>query len=113
LPLITSKPRFTHPAVMPSAGVVKGRWHITVFIGFWDLGLKMKYGRLMLSKWERVAKNAPFHSWQLQSRFWCYRTQKLPFSKPFSCLRNWTRFTWDVSTIGCGLLAWLDSAWCC
>jgi hypothetical protein len=25
LPLITSKPRFTHPAVMPSAGVVKGR----------------------------------------------------------------------------------------
>jgi hypothetical protein len=36
--LITSKPRFTNPCEMSSAGVETGRCHITAFVGFWDLG---------------------------------------------------------------------------
>jgi hypothetical protein len=38
LTLITSKPKFTHPAEVSSAGAETGRCHITAFIGFWDLG---------------------------------------------------------------------------
>jgi hypothetical protein len=50
LALITSKPRFTNPSEMSSAGVLSGRWHITAFIGFWDLWKKVKYGRLWVLK---------------------------------------------------------------
>jgi hypothetical protein len=50
LTLITSKPRFTNPSQMSSVRVVNGRCHITAFIGFWDFGWKVKYGRLLLSK---------------------------------------------------------------
>jgi hypothetical protein len=38
---------------------------------------------------------------------------KLSFSKHFSCLCNCVRFIWEVSTMGGGLPAWLDGAWCC
>jgi hypothetical protein len=38
LTLITSKPRFTNPSEMSSAGVGIGRRRVTAFIGFWDLG---------------------------------------------------------------------------
>jgi hypothetical protein len=38
LMLITSKPRFTNPPDMSSAGTETGRCHITDFIGFWGLG---------------------------------------------------------------------------
>jgi hypothetical protein len=37
LTLITSKPKFTIPFVMSSAGAVNERY-ITIIIGFWDLG---------------------------------------------------------------------------
>jgi hypothetical protein len=50
LTLITSKPRFTNPSEMSSARVETGRCCITAFIGFWDLELKVKHGRLLLSK---------------------------------------------------------------
>jgi hypothetical protein len=36
--LMTSKPRFTNPFDMSSAGVVNEKCRITAFIGFWDLG---------------------------------------------------------------------------
>jgi hypothetical protein len=38
LMLTTSKPRFTGPSDMSSAGVLSGRWRITAFIGFSELG---------------------------------------------------------------------------
>jgi hypothetical protein len=38
LTLITSNPRLTNPSDMYSARVFCGRWLITVFIGFSDLG---------------------------------------------------------------------------
>jgi hypothetical protein len=50
LTLITSKQRSINQSEMSSAGVVNGRWRTTAFIGFWDLGYKVKYGRLLLSK---------------------------------------------------------------
>jgi hypothetical protein len=50
LMLITSKPRFTNPFQMSSAGAETGRFRIIAFMGFWDLELKVKYGRLLLSK---------------------------------------------------------------
>jgi hypothetical protein len=37
LALITSKPKSIIPSEMSSAGVVNARYHITAFIGFWDL----------------------------------------------------------------------------
>jgi hypothetical protein len=49
LTLITSKPRFTNLSEMSSAGTETGRCRIAAFIGFWDLGLKVKCGRLLLS----------------------------------------------------------------
>jgi hypothetical protein len=36
--LITSNPRLTSPSNMSSAGVLCGRWRITVFKGFSDFG---------------------------------------------------------------------------
>jgi hypothetical protein len=36
--LITSKPRLTSASDMYSAGVLRGRWRITAFMGFRDLG---------------------------------------------------------------------------
>jgi hypothetical protein len=36
--LITSKPRLLSPSDMYSAGVFYGRWRITTFMGFSDLG---------------------------------------------------------------------------
>jgi hypothetical protein len=38
LTLIMSKPKLTSPSDMSSAGVLRGRWHITVFMGFRYLG---------------------------------------------------------------------------
>jgi hypothetical protein len=38
LTLITSNPRLTSPSDISSAGVLCGRWRITAFIGFSDLG---------------------------------------------------------------------------
>jgi hypothetical protein len=43
---------------MSSAGVATGRCHITTFIGFWDLGEKVKYGKLLLLKSELVAEKS-------------------------------------------------------
>jgi hypothetical protein len=37
LTLITSKPRFTNPSEVSSAGVEIGRRRVTAFMGFWDL----------------------------------------------------------------------------
>jgi hypothetical protein len=48
LMLITSKRRFTNPSEMSSAGAETGRYHISAFIGFWDLGYKVKYRRSLL-----------------------------------------------------------------
>jgi hypothetical protein len=31
------------------------------FIGFCDFGKEVNYGRFLLSKWERVAKNSPIY----------------------------------------------------
>jgi hypothetical protein len=62
LTLIKSKPRFTNPSEMYSAGAKNGRCHITTCRGFWDLGKKAKYGRLFVLKLERVAENPPFIS---------------------------------------------------
>jgi hypothetical protein len=42
LTLTTLRPRFTSPFDMSSAGVFSGRWHITTFMGFSDLGKKEK-----------------------------------------------------------------------
>jgi hypothetical protein len=38
LSLITSKPRFTNPTEMSSAGVENGRCRITAYTGLWDVG---------------------------------------------------------------------------
>jgi hypothetical protein len=38
LTLITSKPRFNNPSETSYAGPEIGRYHITLFMGFWDLG---------------------------------------------------------------------------
>jgi hypothetical protein len=38
LTLITSKPRLTSPSDVSSAGVLRGRWRITAFMGFRNLG---------------------------------------------------------------------------
>jgi hypothetical protein len=38
LTLTTSKPRLTRPSEISSAGVVCGRWLISAFMGFSDLG---------------------------------------------------------------------------
>jgi hypothetical protein len=38
LTLITSKPRLTSQSQISSAGVFCGKWRITAFIGFLDLG---------------------------------------------------------------------------
>jgi hypothetical protein len=47
LTLITSNPRLTSPTDISSAGVLCGRWRITAFIGFSDLGrsYRTSYGR--------------------------------------------------------------------
>jgi hypothetical protein len=37
LTLITSKPRFTNPSEMSSAGAETGRCRISACVGFWDL----------------------------------------------------------------------------
>jgi hypothetical protein len=42
LTLITSKPWFTSPSEMSSAGVDNGRYRIVAFVGSWDLGDKAK-----------------------------------------------------------------------
>jgi hypothetical protein len=42
LTLITSKPRFTSPSDMSSAGVLMGRCRITALIGLSDFGKKEK-----------------------------------------------------------------------
>jgi hypothetical protein len=42
LALIISKLRFPNPSELSSAGVVNGRYRITTFTGFWDLGEKVK-----------------------------------------------------------------------
>jgi hypothetical protein len=47
---ITSKARFSNPSEMSSVGVESGRCAIAAFKGFWDLGYKEKYGKLLLSK---------------------------------------------------------------
>jgi hypothetical protein len=38
LTLIMSKPRLTRPLDICSAGVLRGRWRITAFTGFFDFG---------------------------------------------------------------------------
>jgi hypothetical protein len=38
LTLLTSKPRLTSPSDMSSAGVLGGKWRITAFMDFRDLG---------------------------------------------------------------------------
>jgi hypothetical protein len=40
LTLTTSNPRFSSPSEISFAGVLDGRWQITAFMGFWDLGKK-------------------------------------------------------------------------
>jgi hypothetical protein len=40
LTLTTSKPRLTRQSEISSAGVLSGRWPITAFVGFSDLGKK-------------------------------------------------------------------------
>jgi hypothetical protein len=47
LMLKTSKPGSANTSEVASARGVNGRCHITAFIGFWDLGYDMKYGRLL------------------------------------------------------------------
>jgi hypothetical protein len=50
LTLLTSKPQFTKPSEMSSAGVLGGRCRMTAFMAFWSLGKKEKYERSLFEK---------------------------------------------------------------
>jgi hypothetical protein len=73
----------------------------------------VKYGRLLLSKWQRMTEKSAISFMTTLVPFLVLRNSKLPFNKTFSCLYNFIRFTWEVNKTGGRLPAWLDGAWCC
>jgi hypothetical protein len=73
------------------------------------LGQKVKCGRLLLSKWERMAEKAAITFVTALVQFLVLRNSKLPFSKPFGCLQSQSYFTTDgLSSISS---SWRQASW--
>jgi hypothetical protein len=70
--------------------------------------------RLEDEVWEVIALEVRADGWKIHISFvttlvlfLVLQKSKLPCSKPFICLCNYIRFTWEISTMGCGLLTCL------
>jgi hypothetical protein len=62
LTLTTSNSRLSSPSEISLAGVLSGRWRITAFMGFWDLGEKGIVGKAVLGK-------VGFHGFEIRHAF--------------------------------------------
>jgi hypothetical protein len=113
LSLITSKPMFTNPSEMSSAGIVNGGSCITAFAAFWDLAWKISMGDYCSRTESGRLKNPPFLSWQLWSNLRCYGTWSFLSVNPSVAFCNCIRFTREVSITGGCIPAWLDGTCCC
>jgi hypothetical protein len=67
---------------MSFAGVANGGCRITAFTGFWNLGQNVKYGRLLLSKRERMVEKFAISFVIILAPFLILRNSALPFNNP-------------------------------
>jgi hypothetical protein len=89
----TSKPMSTNSSETHFAGVMNGRRRITAFIGLSVWGQEVEYGRLLLSKREKMVEKSAMSFVTVLVPFLVLRNLMLPFSVPFSFLCNCIRFT--------------------